>query len=88
MWLVHKRKKSVVVFRRDVTTSQEIRFDKSKVKENWSSDYIYLEENKQIIAAMSVIGIQNPNGKYFLYAPRGPVCDFRKYDFKYIKLYI
>lgn len=37
----------------------------SKVKENWSSDYIYLEENKQIIAAMSVIGIQNPNGKYF-----------------------
>ena len=52
----------------------------SKVKENWSSDYIYLEENKQIIAAMSVIGIQNPNGKYFLYAPRGPVCDFRKYD--------
>ena len=52
----------------------------SKVKENWTSDYIYIEENKQIIAAMSVIGIENPNGKYFLYAPRGPVCDFRNYD--------
>lgn len=52
----------------------------SKVKENWTSDYIYLEENKQIIAAMSVIGIKNPNGKYFLYAPRGPVCDFTNYD--------
>ena len=52
----------------------------SKVKENWTSDYIYIEENKQIIAAMSVIGIKNPNGKYFLYAPRGPVCDFRNYD--------
>lgn len=36
IWLVHKRKKSVVVFRRDVTTSQEIRFDKSKVKENFN----------------------------------------------------
>ena len=51
----------------------------AKVKENWSSDYIYIEENKQIIGAMSVIGIQNPNGKYFLYAPRGPVCDFKNY---------
>ena len=52
----------------------------AKVKENWTSDYIYIEENKQIIAAMSVIGIKNPNGKYFLYAPRGPVCDFRNYN--------
>lgn len=49
----------------------------SKIKSNWTHDYVYLEENKQIIAAMSVIGIKNTNGKHFLYAPRGPVCDFR-----------
>ena len=30
IWLVHKRKKICSGFRRDVTTSQEIRFDKSK----------------------------------------------------------
>ena len=52
----------------------------AKVKNNWTSDYVYLEENKQIIAAMSVIGIKNTNGKHFLYAPRGPVCDFKNYD--------
>ena len=49
----------------------------SKIKNNWTHDYVYIEENKQIIAAMSVIGIKNTNGKHFLYAPRGPVCDFR-----------
>lgn len=51
----------------------------SKVKKNWSHDFVYVEENKQIIAAMSVIGIKNDNGKTFLYAPRGPVCDFSDY---------
>lgn len=52
----------------------------AKVKDNWTSDYVYIEENKQIIAALSVIGIKNTNGKFFLYAPRGPVCDIRDYD--------
>lgn len=49
----------------------------SKIKSNWTHDFVYLEENKQVIAAMSVIGIKNTNGKHFLYAPRGPVCDFK-----------
>lgn len=49
----------------------------SKIKNNWTHDYVYIEENKQIIAAMSIIGIKNINGKHFLYAPRGPVCDFK-----------
>lgn len=52
----------------------------SKVKNNWTHDFVYIEENKQIIAAMSVLGIKNKNGKYFLYAPRGPVCDFTDYE--------
>ena len=50
---------------------------RAKVKNNWTSDLVYVEENKKIIGAMTVIGIKNANGKYFLYAPRGPVCDFR-----------
>ncbi|MDO5026319.1 MAG: peptidoglycan bridge formation glycyltransferase FemA/FemB family protein [Tissierellia bacterium] len=50
-----------------------------QVKNNWTQDLVYVEENKQIIAAMSVLGIKNTNGKVFLYAPRGPVCDFRNY---------
>lgn len=49
----------------------------SKIKSNWTHGFVYLEENNQIIAAMSVIGIKNTNGKHFLYAPRGPVCDFK-----------
>lgn len=31
IWLVHKRKQSVVIFRKDVSTTQEVRFDKSRI---------------------------------------------------------
>lgn len=33
IWLSHKRKQSIVVFRKNVTSTQEIRFDKSKIME-------------------------------------------------------
>ncbi|AVG09606.1 rhomboid family protein [Staphylococcus epidermidis] len=33
IWLSHKRKHSIVVFRKDVTSTQEIRFDKTKIME-------------------------------------------------------
>lgn len=33
IWLSHKRKHSIVVFRKDVSSTQEIRFDKSKIME-------------------------------------------------------
>ena len=33
IWVSHKRKHSIVVFRKDVTSTQEIRFDKSKIME-------------------------------------------------------
>lgn len=52
----------------------------AKVKNNWSVDYVYVERNKQIIAAMTVLGINNKDSGYFLYAPRGPVCDFKDYN--------
>lgn len=52
----------------------------AKVKNNWTCDFVYVEQpNKQIVAAMTVLGVKNKNGKHFLYAPRGPVCDFRDY---------
>lgn len=55
------------------------------VKANWSKDLVYIEDNnKEIEAALSVIGIQNDKADgYFLYAPRGPVCDFK--DVKLVK---
>lgn len=62
------------------TFTQDVNW--SRVKNNWTSDFVYVEENGHIVAAMSVIGIKNENGKVFLYAPRGPVCDF--YDYKLV----
>lgn len=53
----------------------------SKVKDNWTHDFLYVEDNNgKITGALSVIGVKNDNGKYFLYAPRGPVCDFNDYE--------
>ena len=48
----------------------------AKVKNNWISEYVYLEEDGKITAAMSVLGIKAVDDKTFLYAPRGPVSDF------------
>lgn len=48
----------------------------AKVKSNWNSDYIYLDdENGKIRAAMSILSISNDGENSFMYAPRGPVCD-------------
>lgn len=52
----------------------------AKVKNNWISEYVYLEENGRIIAAMSILGIRAVDDKYFLYAPRGAVCDMYDTD--------
>lgn len=48
----------------------------AEVKNNWISEYVYLEEGGRITAAMSVLGIKAVEDKMFLYAPRGPVSDF------------
>lgn len=48
----------------------------AKVKNNWESDYIYLEdEDGNIIAAISILSVKNDGINSFMYAPRGPVCD-------------
>lgn len=47
----------------------------AKIKNNWSEDYVYLEKDGAIYAAMSILSIKAVDGKYLLYANRGPVCD-------------
>jgi lipid II:glycine glycyltransferase (peptidoglycan interpeptide bridge formation enzyme) len=44
-----------------------------KTKSNWEPMYIYLEENNEIIAALSILMIENLNGKKLAYASKGPV---------------
>ena len=59
----------------------------NKVKNNWDSDYVYIENNKkEIIAAISILSIKNDNENSFMYAPRGPICD--PYDIDTVKLLI
>ena len=51
-------------------------FEWAKVKaDKWKSEYVYIEENGEIKAAMLVL--IRTMGKIFtmMYAPRGPVCD-------------
>lgn len=48
----------------------------AKAKFEWIPEYVYLEENGKVIAAMSVLLKKVPHMKYYMaYAPRGPVCD-------------
>lgn len=46
----------------------------SHVKDNWEPLYVYLEEDNQITAAMSILMIKNQTGKKFAYCSKGPVC--------------
>lgn len=55
------------------TTTQDIAW--SEVKDNWTPLYVYLEENDEIIAAMSILMVKNVDDKYFAYCCKGPVCD-------------
>ncbi len=49
----------------------------AKVKNNWESDYVYVEDKEgKIEASLSIISVKNDGENAFLYAPRGPVCDF------------
>lgn len=55
----------------------------SGVKNNWNADYVYLADSKDggITAALSILSVSNDGGESsFMYAPRGPVCDFSDLD--------
>ncbi|WJY27631.1 lipid II:glycine glycyltransferase FemX [Sporosarcina trichiuri] len=47
----------------------------SHVKDDWGNEQVYLEEEGEIVAAMSLLIKRVPGGYSLLYAPRGPVCD-------------
>lgn len=48
----------------------------TKVKSNWKSEIVYLEENNEIVAGMLILIQKIPFfNSTFLYAPRGPVCN-------------
>ena len=58
---------------------QSIYWAKSKFE--WTPEYVYIEENGKIIAAMSVLLKKVPHTKsYIAYSPRGPVCDIRNME--------
>lgn len=52
----------------------------AKIKNNWSEDYVYLENDGEIVAAMSILSIKAIDEKWLLYANRGPVCDIYDKD--------
>lgn len=45
------------------------------IKQNWEPLHVYLEEDGNIIAAMSIMMIQNIEDKWFAYASKGPVLN-------------
>lgn len=52
----------------------------SAVKDDWKNEYVYIEKNNEIVAAMSILIKTIPGGFSLLYAPRGPVCDFNNIE--------
>lgn len=53
----------------------------SNVKDNWEPLYVYLEEEGEIVAAMSILMIQNVGEKRFAYATKGPVMEEISIDY-------
>ncbi|WP_203248594.1 lipid II:glycine glycyltransferase FemX [Sporosarcina beigongshangi] len=47
----------------------------AEVKDDWGNEHVYLEQDGEIIAAMSILIKRLPGGFSMLYATRGPVCD-------------
>lgn len=52
----------------------------SKVKNNWTPLYVYLEEGGKIIAAMSILMVNAVGTKKLAYACKGPVCNPRNVE--------
>lgn len=52
----------------------------TRVKSNWRSAQVYLEEQGRIVAAMSILFRRAAGPFTIAYAPRGPVCDPNNLD--------
>ncbi len=50
------------------------------VKSEWESEYIYIEENNEIVMAMLLLIRKVAFGKTLIYSPRGPVGDITDLD--------
>lgn len=58
----------------NASAMQDLRW--GKVKSNWIQEAVYLEENGNIIATMTILLNKVPVfNSYMMYASRGPVCD-------------
>lgn len=58
----------------NASAMQDLRW--GKVKSNWMQEAVYLEENGNIIATMTILLNKVPLfNSYMMYASRGPVCD-------------
>ena len=56
----------------------------ASVKKDWINEIVYLEENGNIVASMSILLQKLPKiNSYLAYCPRGPVC--RQNDMSMIK---
>lgn len=54
-------------------TTQDIKW--SEVKADWENMQVYIEKDEKIVAAMSLLIKKFALGYYFVYCPKGPVCD-------------
>lgn len=53
----------------------------ANVKSSWIQEAAYIEENDNIIAAMTILLEKVPKiNSYFMYVPRGPVCDINNIE--------
>lgn len=52
----------------------------AQVKDDWGNEIVYVEENGEIVAAMTILIKKLPLGYTLLYATRGPVCDINDLD--------
>ena len=58
--------------------TQDLRW--ARVKDDWGQEAVYVEEDGQIVAAMSLLVRRLPGGFTVLYAPRGPLVDWDDKD--------
>lgn len=52
----------------------------AEVKDDWGNEFVYLEEDGEIVAAMTILIKRLPLGYSVLYATRGPVCDIHNLE--------
>ncbi len=78
-------KEQVEKYREFINKSEYTRLTQAlewgSVKKEWIQEAVFLEENNEIIAAMTLLLEKVPHiNSYLMYAPRGPICDIYNID--------